>query len=393
MQLRNARIIDGHGDEAYVGNVEFDEYVTSVERVETDVAEVKYTLMPGMIDAHSHLSMTGEQFDWWRNEESTAAIVLRTYRNANRHLDAGETSVRDLGGIKDTVIQLRNSIKAGVVEGPRIYACGRWLNVAGGHGDIYGEPATGRDGFTNATRKLLHEGADVIKVMATAGALAEEGKNPNTTQVTDEELGAVAEACKAAGVPMAVHAHSSDGMRMAIKHGAVSIEHATWLEDDIVLAARETGTAFIPTFAICEVMMSKERGGFERRGPAQAAISDRMADVKIPALKRAIELGARIVAGCDSGAPGTDHGVVADEVRNLMAIGLAPMEAIKAATSYASEVVDGGKSGAIQSGKFADMIVVEGDPLTDPTALKNIVAVLLGGRVVRGELPAEMIAV
>lgn len=392
MKLTNARIIDGKAAEAYIGDIEFGDEIAAVERTGGDEAGRTYTVMPGMIDAHTHLSMTGEQFDWWRNEESTAAIVLRTYRNANQHLTRGETAVRDLGAIKDTVIQLRNSIKAGVVDGPRIYACGRWLNVAGGHGEIYGESATGRDGFLNATRQLLHEGADVIKVMATAGAIVEEGKNPNTTQIAEEEMAAIAETCHESDTPIAVHAHSASGMRLAIKYGAVSIEHATWLEDDVIESACEAGTALIPTLAICEQMMSKERGGYESRGPGQAAISDEMMDIKEPALKKAIAAGAKVVAGTDSGAPGTEHGIVADEVRILMNLGMDPMEALKAATSYAGEVVNRGQSGALEPGKFADLIVVEGDPLTDPTALKRITAVVLGGRVVRGEIPAELIA-
>src|SRR5690625_2653361 len=137
-----------------------------------------YTVMPGLIDAHVHLTLSMERFVWWRNDMSDAYYAYQALRNADTHLSKGVTTVRDVGGIRDVAIQFKRAVQDEVVTGPAVKSSGQWLAVTGGHGSIYAEEAGGADGFRAAARNQLHLGADLIKVMATAGALAEEGKDP-----------------------------------------------------------------------------------------------------------------------------------------------------------------------------------------------------------------------
>lgn len=390
MRISSARIIDGVQDAAFAGVVDIASgSVSAVER-RGAAGDGEYTVLPGLIDAHTHLSLSCEAFEAWRNERSHASYAVECLRNGGIHLDHGETTVRDMGGIADVVLRVRDAIDSGIVEGPTVYSAGQWLNVTGGHGDCYGCPADDAQGFTQAARALQHAGADFFKVMATAGALSEEGKDPDTVEVTEEELDALFGVARRSGRGVAVHSHSNAATLMAARREAVSVEHGTWLSDEAIEAMIEHGTVLVPTLTIYQTMAPRH-GGAPLRGEAQAELMDRVMDAKMPWLEKAVRAGVRVAAGTDSGAPATPHGSVAHEIDVLTRAGMSNMQAIQAGTRVSGELVTGGARGVLAEGKAADVLIVRGDPLADIHALKNVVAVIKDGAVVRGSLPDELV--
>lgn len=390
MKIQATRLIDGLSDEALSNVVlEIGETVTGIsEGAAVDAGADHYTVMPGLIDAHAHLSLSQELFEWWRNERPDATYALETLRNAQQQLRCGVTTVRDLGSIRDVVQQVRDAINSGVVQGPRIYTSGRWLCITGGHGAIYGHEADGPDGFRSAARKEIAAGADLIKLMATAGGLAEEGHDPNTTQVSDEELAEIRKVTGSHRVPLAIHAHSNEAIRLAAKHRASSVEHGTWLSDEAIAELIEADVTLVPT--VYTYQRQAPKWGGIHSSPEQAELSERIMDVKMPWLEKAVKAGVKIAAGTDGGAPGTDHGVVGDEMAQLVRLGLSNMQAIKAGTFESGRLVTGGERGTLKDGAPADILIVRGNPLDDITALKNVVCVIKDGAVVHGEIPAEL---
>lgn len=385
MRLKGTRLIDGVNDTAVQARITFGSTVTSIDPIADAMESAStdaYTVLPGLIDAHVHLSLSGELFEGWRNDLSRAYYAMRAYRNAQDHLDSGVTTVRDLGGIGDTAIQIRNGIKLGIVGGPLIRSSGRWLCTTGGHGAIYGSPADGYAGFARAAREEIAAGADLIKVMATAGALAEEGRDPNTTELEPEEMQAIADVAAAASVPVAVHAHSEDAALLAIRNGAASIEHGTWLSERTIDAMLEHGTTLIPTLTVMDYVGAND--------PAQQAIIDRMSGDKFTWLTRAIAANVKVATGTDAGAPNTPHGLVRHEIARLVELGMSPMKALQAGTAVAGQLVTAGQRGALQVGAPADLLIVRGNPLESIGALGNVVCVIQNGVVVRGAVPQEL---
>ncbi len=390
MRITAHRLLDGISDtERTDVVVDFGSTVTSVEESSPsdrlDEAPPEYTVLPGLIDAHVHLSLSMERFVWWRNQLSDAYYAYEALRNADAHLSHGVTTVRDVGGIRDVAIQFKHAVRRDAVHGPTVLSSGQWLAVTGGHGSIYAEEAGGAEGFRSAARNQLHLGADLIKVMATAGALAEEGKDPYWMQMTEAELQAVGEVTRSAGVPLAVHAHSDQAIRAAVEAGATSIEHGTWLSDETIELMVQRGVWLVPTLAVMNRVASDGNA-------AQAEIIARLNEKKMPQLRKAIDAGVRIVTGTDAGAPATAHGLAPYEVQLLHEAGMTPMQAIKAATSAAGELVTGGTRGKLVSGAAADLIIVRGNPLTDLHALDEVVCVVKDGVVVKGAIPDAMTA-
>ncbi len=384
MRIAAHRLIDGVSDDVQIGMaIDFGTTITTVTESRPRPGAEQYTVLPGLIDAHVHLSLSMERFVWWRNSLSDAYYAYEAYRNADAHLSNGVTTVRDVGGIRDVAIQLKEAVRRGVVQGPTIASSGQWLAVTGGHGSIYAEEAGGAEGFRSAARNQLHHGADLIKIMATAGALAEEGKDPYWMQMTEAELRAVAEVTRGAGVPLAVHAHSDQAIIAAVEAGATSIEHGTWLSDEAIDLMIERGVWLVPTLAVMNRVASD--GNAE-----QAAIIARLNETKMPQLRKAIDAGVRIAVGTDAGAPATAHGLAPFEVQLLHDAGMTPMQALKAGTSAAGDLVTGGSRGRLVPGAAADIVVVRGNPVDDLSALDDIVCVIRDGAVVKGQIPAAL---
>jgi len=354
-----------------------------------------HTCSPGWIDLHVHLdgqSSPESYSEGFRlNPEFT---VLRAVGYARKTLHAGFTTVRDLGG--DTSLALRDGINQGLVEGPRIYAAGTIIATTGGHGDstnglnnalarAVGTPGPA-EGVINspeearaAVRQRYKEGADLIKITATGGVLsyAKSGDGP---QFTEDEVAAVVAAAKDYGYHVAAHAHGKEGMRRAIVGGVASIEHGTYMDDEIFALMKRNGTVYVPTISAGRYVAEKAKvDGFYPAvvRPKAARIGALIQDT----FGRAWRAGVKIGFGTDAGV--SLHGDNADEFVFMVETGFPAAEALKAATINAAEVLGVQDIGQLKPGFRADIVAMPGDPLADIQAVKGVDFVMKDGVVVR----------
>ncbi|MEP0201836.1 MAG: amidohydrolase family protein [Halioglobus sp.] len=369
--------------------------------VEHDDAELidlsDRTVMPGFMDMHVHLD--GEldppasySEDYFMN---SADIALRATVYARRTLEAGFTSVRDLGTSDiAALLGLRDAINKGYVEGPRIFAAGKSIATTGGHADptngirydLRGDPGpedgviNGADDAYKAVRQRYKDGSDVIKLTVTGGvlSLAKSGDNP---QFTDSELEAIVSASQDYGFVVAVHAHGAEGMKRAIRAGVDSVEHGTYMDSEAMKLMRKNGTWYVPTIAAGKWVGELA----EQDGKLPAVVRPKAAAVG-PQIQgtfaEAYKSGVKIAFGTDSGV--SPHGLNAREFTYMVEAGMPPMEAIQSATINAATLLGVEKDlGSIEVGKFADIVAVEGDPLEDISVLERISFVMKSGEVVR----------
>ena len=356
----------------------------------------EYTVMPGLMDMHTHL-MSQHSKDSYTERffMDQADYALRSTMHARRTLMAGFTTVRDLGDNGVNSVALRKAINEGWVPGPRIFTSGKALATTGGHadptnslrGDYRRDPGplegviNGPDDARKAVRQRYKDGADLIKLTATGGvlSLAASGQNP---QFTDEELEAVVTAAKDYGMTVAVHAHGSEGMKRAVLAGVDSIEHGTFMTDEIIELMREKGTYWVPTNMAGEWVAekAKEPGYFpEIVRPKAAAIGPAIRQT----FKKAHAAGVKIAFGTDSGV--SAHGDNAREFELMVEGGMPPMKAIQAATLEAARLLKvEDRLGTIEEKKLADVVAVEGNPLADIQAMHKVVFVMKEGVVFKG---------
>jgi imidazolonepropionase-like amidohydrolase len=350
------------------------------------------TVMPGWIDMHVHLeSETNPNQYLQRFTQNPADIAFRSVRFADTTLMTGFTTVRDLGGT-GVNISLRNAINAGLLQGPRIYTAGKSIATTGGHADptngyrqdLMGDPGPA-DGVVNgpedcrkAVRQRYKDGADLIKVTATGGVLsvAKSGKNP---QFFDDELEAIVQTAKDYGFKVAVHAHGAEGMKRAIKAGVNSIEHGTFMDDEAMALMKQYGTWYVPTLTAGRSVADSAL----KPGYYPALVQPKALEVG-PQLQhtfaKAYKAGVSIAFGTDAGV--YKHGLNWLEFTYMIDGGMPPMEAIKAATIHAATLLgEADKLGSIESGKLADIVAVNGDPLTDKNAFGKVVFVMKDGAV------------
>ncbi len=351
-------------------------------------------VLPGLIDAHVHLTGQMDAMSKLRQvTESDADAALRGALYARRTLDAGFTTVRDVGASGDAIFALRDAINRGDVPGPTILAAGAPITPTGGHGDdTHGfredlfpvpGPAQGvADGpyeARKAVRYQVKRGADVIKVTATGGVLSD--TNAGTSQqFFPDELEAIVATAHALGRKVAAHAHGADGIKAALRAGVDSIEHGTFLDDEAVSLFQQTGAFLVPTLlagrTVTEIAQSK-RGYFP---PAVRTKALAVGPVLQKAFAKALAGGVRIAFGTDSGV--SPHGQNAREFALMVEAGMTPMQAIVAATTSAATLLGvDDRVGRLTPGMQADVIAVEGDPLRDVRALERVVFVMKAGRV------------
>jgi imidazolonepropionase-like amidohydrolase len=398
--IHAGQLIDGRSDEvrSEVSVVVVDGRIERVEVGYLDGAEAdrvldlkQHTLMPGLMDMHVHLS--GEMSPKAYEEPfrlDPADYALRSTMFARRTLEAGFTTVRDLGDRERVTIALRDAIDEGWVQGPRIFCAGKSLATTGGHADptsglsrkLMGEPGP-NEGVVNsvaaareAVRQRYKDGSDLIKITATGGVLstARNGQNP---QFMDDELEAVIETATDYGFHVAAHAHGAEGMKRAIRAGVHSIEHGTFMDDEAIALFKEHGTWYVPTILAGKYVGEKaEVDGFfpEVVRPKAAAIGPQIFDT----FARAYEAGVRIAFGTDCGV--SPHGQNAQEFALMVAGGMPPMEAIQSATLRGAELLGiEDELGTVEPGKIADLVAVEGDPLQDITRLESMAFVMKDG--------------
>jgi imidazolonepropionase-like amidohydrolase len=347
------------------------------------------TVLPGLIDCHTHITMApGASGDQFRRSFVDAAILAPSYARAT--LEAGFTTIRDLGADQFVDIALRNAINRGDIPGPRIVAATMGISATGGHGDINGlspymhsDVMSGvADGVDEIRKKVRFEvkyGADVIKVMATAGAMSEE-ESVDAALYTQAELDAVVDEARIWGRRVAAHAHGAEGIKRAVRAGVASIDHGTFLDEEGARLMAERGTYLVKD--------SYEDAWFLERAPAWGypkIILDKLAKVvqgHEAAFRLARKHGVKIAFGTDVGM--LPHGENAKQFRDYIAWGMSPMDAILTATRNAADLLGwGDRIGAVVPGLFADLIAVPGNPLTDPTLLEHVSFVMKGGLVAK----------
>lgn len=356
----------------------------------------KMTVMPGLMDMHVHIE--GESNPKSYEEKfrlNDADVALRATTYANKTLMAGFTTVRDLGG-SGVNVALRNAINQGYVVGPRIFTCEKSLASTGGHADptngvndeLKGDPGP-KEGVVNnaddawkAVRQRYKNGADLIKITATGGVLsvAASGDNP---QFRMEELEAVVAAAKDYGFTVAAHAHGKEGMKRAILAGVNSIEHGTYMDDEIIQLMKDHGTYYVPTIAAGKFVaeMAKKEGYYPRVVAMKAAIIGPQIQ---QTFSKAYHAGVKIAFGTDTGV--SFHGDNAREFIYMVEGGMKPIEAIRAATITAAQLLrKEDQLGTIEPGKLADIVAVPGDPLQNIEAMLHVGFVMKDGIVYKNE--------
>lgn len=351
-------------------------------------------VLPGLIDAHTHI--TGEytaDVRLRRLQESDADAALRGAVHARQTLEAGFTTIRDLGSSGDAAFALRDAIHTGLLPGPRMLVAGKAISPTGGHADPthgyrddLGVPhagegiADGPDAARRAVREQVKRGADVIKLTATGGVLSATASGTDQ-QFFSDELEAIVRTAHLLGRKVAAHAHGTAGINAALRAGVDSIEHGTYLDDESIALFLETGAFLVPTVIAGKTVEQRARQpGFfppEVRDKA-LAVGPRIQD----ALRRAHGAGVRIAFGTDSGV--SAHGQNAREFVYMVEAGMTPAEAIASATVGAAELLGlASEIGSIEAGKFADLIATTSNPLDDVSALQHVRFVMKRGEAYR----------
>jgi imidazolonepropionase-like amidohydrolase len=351
------------------------------------------TVMPGLIDCHVHLENQGSKtsrIDGFTMTDADVAYQATVY--AKRTLMAGFTTVRDLGG-SGVNISLRKAIAKGIVDGPRIYTAGRAISASGGHmdesdgyrDDVFNHKmgpddgiADGRDELVKAVRLQIKRGSDVIKIASTGGVL-DLSENGTGAEFTIDEIKAVVETAKDYGLKVACHAHGAEGIRRAILGGVTSIEHGTFMNDEDMELAKKYGTYYVPTIiAGKSVADSAQIKGFFPPVIARKAME--VGPQIQSTFAKAYKAGVKIAFGTDAGVYA--HGKNAMEFQYMVEAGMPPMEAIKAATTSAADLLGiSSKTGSINKGKWADIVAVDGDPLADIKVMQHVTFVMKEGKV------------
>jgi len=347
-------------------------------------------VMPGFIDGHVHITgELGPRRKLDAVEMPDAEFALRAVSFAKKTLLAGFTTIRNLGADPDVIVPLRDSINAGYVDGPRIFAAAGAISATGGHGDAHGfrqeilelypQPGLcdGADDCRRAVRAMVKRGADQIKLTATGGVLSETAAGTNQ-QFFDDELQAIMETAHSLGRRTAAHAHGADGVNAALRAGVDSIEHGTFANAESFRLFKRNDAFLVPTVLAGVTVMEMAEPDDTFMPPPIRAKALAVGPQILEMLARAHSAGVKIAFGTDSGV--SKHGENAREFELMVEAGMTPMEAIHAATVNGATNL--GKSdllGTLEPGKFADIVAVDGDPLADITELKDVDFVMKEG--------------
>ncbi len=348
-------------------------------------------VLPGLIDAHTHLTFELSSLGYQGLAISTAREALHGARNARITLEAGFTTVRNLGAKDYADIALRDAINEGDAIGPRILASGPALGITGGHCDenllpfaFHHEAEGVADGVAavqHKVREVIKYGADVIKICATGGVLSK-GDDPNASQYTIEEMKAIVADAHRLGRRVAAHAHGAEGVRWASEAGVDSIEHGHLMDDAAIATLKKNGTYLVPTLFLTEYMQSN----LDRSNVPEFS-KQKMRDVAAAAqinAKKAISAGVKVAFGTDAAV--YPHGLNAGEFHVYVKLGMTPLAAIQTATINAADLLGWTKTvGTVEVGKWADLIAVDGDPTKDVTTLEHVKFVMKGGTVYKND--------
>jgi imidazolonepropionase-like amidohydrolase len=349
------------------------------------------TILPGLTDAHTHLTGDPRNLGYQSLGISLPRATLTGARNARVTLEAGFTTVRNVGADGFSDVALRDAINDGDIPGPRMLVSGPALGITGGHCDenlLPFEYHVTSDGVADGIQAVQHKvrenikyGADLIKICATGGVLSK-GDNPQASQYTLEEMKAIVADAHRLGRKVAAHAHGAQGILWASQAGVDSIEHASYIDDEAIGEMKKNGTYLVPTLYLGDWFVEHAA---ENHVPDFLLVK---AQAVMPAARKnvahAFARGVKVAFGTDAAV--YPHGLNAHEFAVMVKLGLTPLEAIQAATINAADLLGwADKIGAIEPGKWADIVAVNGDPLQDVTTLERVQFVMKGGTVVKNE--------
>lgn len=348
------------------------------------------TVLPGLIDSHVHLCSNGDPNIFTILQYPMGMLQLFGFRNALNELEAGFTTVRDMGAPHGFALSLKQAVQTGVVRGPRIVAPGKVISMTGGHADFHLASGVGYTGMSSiadgvadcrkAAREQLRDGADFVKICSSGGVMSP--TDPvDTPQFSPEEIEAMVYEAACVGRTVASHAHGTTGIKNAVLAGVKTIEHGSLIDDEVMKLMAPRGCFHVPTLvAGWNIVQHGKEAGI----PAYAVDkAEEIAHEVRKGVMRSHRGGVKVAMGTDAGTPFNRHGSNAQEIIHLVDAGFTPMEAIVAATRIGSQCIGLEKQvGTVEPGKLADLIVVEGDPLKDIKVLgdkTNILLVLKGG--------------
>jgi len=347
-------------------------------------------LLPGLIDCHVHYCLDGSADSIRSFEEDDPAVTaVKAVAHARATVEAGITTVRDVGSRDHISISVTRAIRAGIVPGPRTLNAGLAVCMTGGHAWFIGRQADGPEEVVKAVREQIRAGADVIKFIATGGVLTP-GVSPGASQLTFNELRAGVDEAGRSGRRVAAHAHGAEGMKTAIRAGVHSIEHGTLMDQEALELFLVHKTFLVPTLSAIQSGMEHGKKGGMPDYALQKCVA--MVDDLRANFRRAAKAGVRIAMGTDAGTPFNPHGGNAQELRRMVELGLTPMQAIQASTHSAATLLGlESEIGTVEAGKQADLLLVNGNPLDDISLLENpsaVESVIQAGRIVKASLGA-----
>jgi imidazolonepropionase-like amidohydrolase len=339
-------------------------------------------LAPGLIDCHVHLVFDGgPDFEQEAKELTPALAAIKAANNARRHLDAGVTTVRDLGGLGSVSCEVGTAIERGLIPGPRVLAAGMALTVTGGHGHNIGiaREVDGPDDVRRAVREEIRGGARAIKVIATGGVLTP-GIGATFTAYSQEEIEAAVDEAHKWGRSVAAHAIGAGGILNAVRAGVDSVEHCNDVSAEVAREMKERGTFRSPT--LCALRGITEHPDEVPEYAVRKAV-DTM-EMSRAGMRRALREGIRHVCGTDAGTPFNPHGSAPREIVSMVQWGMTPLRALQAATANGAELLGLTMAGRVQEGAEADLVLYEGNPIEEIERVLSPTLVMRAGDVVAG---------
>lgn len=384
--IKNCNLIDGVS-ESVLKNMDILISGGKIVKIEKDlhVSKIDLTLdlsgktvLPGLIDVHVHLAFdaSNDPVGHLTNDPEYITLI-KMVMNCQKQIRSGVTTVRDMGAPRELILSLREAWKQNIISGPRMLVSGQVITTKGGHCHYIGNEVEGSESAREATEKEIRHGVDVIKIMASGGSLTP-GSSVHVPQFCAEEIKAVVKKAHENGVKVAAHANALKGIQNAIEAGVDSIEHGSFADEKSIESMLDEGVFLVPTMAPAEVLLRSSLITEQRRNDVAKNWNSRK-----KAVKKAINIGLKMASGTDAGVTYMAHGMVALEISLFHQLGMDPMKAIWTATSWAAELLGiSDQVGIVTTGKVADLIVVQGDPLKDLHLLASPELVLINGQII-----------